>query len=319
MVVVIVVVVLVIVALFVASTGRSASSPRRGPACSSARPLQPNARARAEYRRALRRARAPADRPARAGGELQATARDHEGQRRRGDRDVLYFTINDPRACDLRDRQSAPGDRAVDGHYVAQRDRRHHTRGVAHESRETSTRSCAEYWTRRPENGASASTASRSSPSTRHLTSRRRWRSRCARARPPRRDSDGRGHQAGGDPHRRGREAVCGAEGRGGALRGDPSGRRVRRRRSRTVFAAIHAGDVDQKAAQLPYLQMLPQLAQGEANKCSSSRPSSRRLSPASATPSPRAGRRRSRSTSDPAREPCGRGLRRGAHNSTAA
>jgi regulator of protease activity HflC (stomatin/prohibitin superfamily) len=34
-----------------------------------------------------------------------------------------------------------------------------------------------------------------------------------------------------------------------------------------TVFAAIHAGDVDQKLLSYQYLQMLPQLAQGEANK----------------------------------------------------
>src|SRR6476660_8080146 len=34
-----------------------------------------------------------------------------------------------------------------------------------------------------------------------------------------------------------------------------------------TVFAAIHAGDADQKLLSYQYLQMLPQLAKGEANK----------------------------------------------------
>ena len=34
-----------------------------------------------------------------------------------------------------------------------------------------------------------------------------------------------------------------------------------------TVFAAIHEGDVDQKLLSYQYLQMLPQLAAGEANK----------------------------------------------------
>jgi len=34
-----------------------------------------------------------------------------------------------------------------------------------------------------------------------------------------------------------------------------------------TVFAAIHAGEPDQKLLSYQYLQMLPQLAQGEANK----------------------------------------------------
>jgi regulator of protease activity HflC (stomatin/prohibitin superfamily) len=34
-----------------------------------------------------------------------------------------------------------------------------------------------------------------------------------------------------------------------------------------TVFDAIHKGDADQKLLSYQYLQMLPQLAQGEANK----------------------------------------------------
>jgi regulator of protease activity HflC (stomatin/prohibitin superfamily) len=34
-----------------------------------------------------------------------------------------------------------------------------------------------------------------------------------------------------------------------------------------TVFAAIHAGNPDQQLLSYQYLQMLPQLAKGEANK----------------------------------------------------
>ena len=34
-----------------------------------------------------------------------------------------------------------------------------------------------------------------------------------------------------------------------------------------TVFAAIHAGDADPKLLAYQYLQMLPQIAQGESNK----------------------------------------------------
>jgi len=34
-----------------------------------------------------------------------------------------------------------------------------------------------------------------------------------------------------------------------------------------TVFAAIHAGDVDPKLLAYQYLQMLPQIAQGDSNK----------------------------------------------------
>jgi len=47
-----------------------------------------------------------------------------------------------------------------------------------------------------------------------------------------------------------------------------------------TVFDAIHKGDVDQKLLSYQYLQMLPQLAQGEANKVFVIPRSSRRPSP---------------------------------------
>ncbi len=41
----------------------------------------------------------------------------------------------------------------------------------------------------------------------------------------------------------------------------------MRRRRSRPCSSAIHAGDPDPKLLSYQYLQMLPQLAQGDANK----------------------------------------------------
>ena len=52
---------------------------------------------------------------------------------------------------------------------------------------------------------------------------------------------------------------------------GDAAGRRscaprARRRRSSTVFQAIHAGDPDPKLLAYQYLQTLPQLAQGPGN-----------------------------------------------------
>jgi len=54
-----------------------------------------------------------------------------------------------------------------------------------------------------------------------------------------------------------------------------------------TVFQAIHAGDPDQGLLSYQYLQMLPKLAQGDANKISSSRRSSARRSATSAARSP--------------------------------
>ena len=68
------------------------------------------------------------------------------------------------------------------------------------------------------------------------------------------------------DPHRRGREAVRHpARGRRG--QGGGPARRGRGPGDPTVFEAIHAGDPDQKLLAYQYLQMLPKIAEGDANK----------------------------------------------------
>ena len=86
-----------------------------------------------------------------------------------------------------------------------------------------------------------------------------------------------RARQARRDPERRGREAVADPGGRGleaerdpasrGTAAGDDSRRRGPGEAIATVFAAIHAGDADPKLLAYQYLQMLPQIAQGESNK----------------------------------------------------
>ena len=43
--------------------------------------------------------------------------------------------------------------------------------------------------------------------------------------------------------------------------------RKVRRQAIDTVFRAIHEGDADPKLLAYQYLQVLPQIAQGESNK----------------------------------------------------
>jgi regulator of protease activity HflC (stomatin/prohibitin superfamily) len=67
-----------------------------------------------------------------------------------------------------------------------------------------------------------------------------------------------------------------------------------------TVFRAIHEGDVDQKLLSYQYLQMLPQLAKGEANKIfvipsefsqALSNVAGRLAAPSSNTPQPPGGR----------------------------
>ena len=50
-----------------------------------------------------------------------------------------------------------------------------------------------------------------------------------------------------------------------GSRRSSPP--RARPRRSTTVFQAIHDGDADPKLLAYQYLQVLPQIAQGESNK----------------------------------------------------
>ncbi len=52
-----------------------------------------------------------------------------------------------------------------------------------------------------------------------------------------------------------------------GAKHGRDPARRGRGEGDRTVFEAIHDGDPDPKLLSYQYLQMLPQLAQGDANK----------------------------------------------------
>ena len=191
------------------------------------RALQPHARAGADDHRPVHRPAQAADRPARAGGLVPASAGDHRGQRHRPHRLGPLLHDHRPQGGHLRGRQPAPGDRAAHGHDAAKRHRRHDAGGDADLPRPDQLRSCASSSTRPPASGASASTASRSSRSTRPARSRRRWRSRCApsataarrsstprasssrRSSPPRArrvgGAAGRGRQGGGDPARRGR------------------------------------------------------------------------------------------------------------------
>jgi regulator of protease activity HflC (stomatin/prohibitin superfamily) len=79
-------------------------------------------------------------------------------------------------------------------------------------------------------------------------------------------DPHGRGRQAGADPHRRGEKqsAILRAEGQRQALALQAEGQS---KAIETVFRAIHEGNADPKLLAYQYLQMLPQIAQGESNK----------------------------------------------------
>ena len=65
----------------------------------------------------------------------------------------------------------------------------------------------------------------------------------------------------------RGREAERDPEGRGHSGRRRSSSAEGQAKAIDTVFEAIHAGDADPKLLAYQYLQMLPQIAQGESNK----------------------------------------------------
>ena len=180
---------------------------------------------------------------------------------------VLYFTVNDAKSVDLRGGQPAAGDRADHGHDAAQRDRLADARAGADQPRPHQRPAAHASSTRPPTSGGSASTGSRSSRSTRRARSRRRWRSRCGpsatgapRSSTPRASSSPRSSP----PRARSRPRCSPPKGQKQAaiLKAEGEAQAIA-----TVFKAIHDGEPDQKLLSYQYLQMLPQLAQGDANK----------------------------------------------------
>ena len=145
-------------------------------------------------------------------------------------------------------------------------------------SREEINPACAASSTRRPASGASASTGSRSRASTRRPPSRTRWRSRCAptgtsarRSSPPRAS----GSRRSSPPRATKQSAILNAEGdresqilraqadrESAILRAQGEGQAIQ-----TVFQAIHDGQPDQALLAYQYLQMMPKIAEGDANK----------------------------------------------------
>ena len=230
------------------------------------RALPAHAHAGARDRRAVRRPRPPAHRPPRAGRDVQARGRHHRRQRRHPDRlrPVLHDHRRQVRL--LRGRQPAAGDRAAHRHDAAQRHRRAHARGDADEPRRDQRRAADGArrgdrpvgHPRQPRRGQGDRPARHHPGGDGEADARR--------ARPPRRDPHRRGPQAVRDPQRRGRAPGRGAPRRGQQGGGDPAAEGEAQAID-TVFRAIHEGGPDQGLLSYQYLQMLPQLAQGEANK----------------------------------------------------
>ncbi len=189
---------------------------------------------------------------------------------------VLYFTITDPRSATY---EIANPLQAIEQLTVTTL--RNVIGGLTLEAtltaRENVNTELRVVLTRRRASGASGSTASRSSRSTRRRTSGRRWRSRCARSAtgarrssrpkarsrlrssPPRAPSSGRA-----DGRRCSTSGVLDAEGERQAaiLRAEGEAKAID-----TVFKAIHEGKPNRELLSYEYLQMLPQLAEGDSNK----------------------------------------------------
>ena len=199
---------------------------------------------------------------------LPAAAGDHRGQRRRsGSTPSCTSRSPTPSRRHLRGRQPAAGDRAAHGHDAAQHHRRADARGDAdaprpdqHPAARRARRGDGQvgdpHQPRRAQVGRPAA-----------RRSRRRWRSRCApsataarRSSPPRASSSRRSSR----PRARSRPRCSRPRAR---RRRRSCAPRARRKAIDTVFTAIHEGDPDQGLLSYQYLQMLPQLAQGEANK----------------------------------------------------
>ena len=136
---------------------------------------------------ARRLRRQAARRPARAGRQLLAAVGDLPRDNVVVGIETVGCTSRSPirKSATWRNRESAAGDRAVDRHDPAQRDRRADPGGDADRAREASTPKARGDLDEGDRRVGSGSTASRSSRSTRRRTFVRRWRSRCrAEARP---------------------------------------------------------------------------------------------------------------------------------------
>ena len=220
-----------------------------------------------DARRPVHRPHAADDRPARAGRLVPAAAGDHRGQPRGQHRLRHLLPGHRREGRDLRDRELHPGDRAAHGHHAPQRDRRPGAREDAHLARRD----------QRP----AARRARRRDRQVGHPRQPRRAEGDRPAGLDPGLDGEAdarRPRQAGHDPAGGGRAAVrrssrprarSSRRSSGPRARSRPRccGPRARRRRSRRSSAAIHEGKPDAELLAYQYLQMLPQIAQGEANK----------------------------------------------------
>ena len=220
---------------------------------------------------------------------LPAAAGDHLGQPDRRHRHGRLLPGDRPPGGGLRDRRTTSRRRADDHHHAAQRRRRDEPGADADQPRRRSTTSCAACSTRPPGAGGSGWPGWRSRPSTRRRRSRTRWRSRCApTARSARSSSPPRGSGSRRSRPRRARRQsqILTAEGRKQAAILEAEAERQSRilraegeRAARYLqaqgqakaiekaFAAIKAASPTPELLAYQYLQTLPQMAKGDANK----------------------------------------------------
>ena len=242
------------------------------------RQVQGDPARRPQHRDAVHRQGALPDRPARAGRVVPAAAGDHRGQPGRLDRHRHLLPGDRPGRGDLRDRQLHPGRRAAHHDHAAQHRRWHGPRADADQPRRDQQPACAACSTRPPASGASGSTGSSSRASTRRRRSRTRWRSRCAptaTSAPSILTAEGQRQSAILTAEGNKQSAILNAEGdresqilraqadrEAAILRAQGEGQAIQ-----TVFQAIHDGQPDQSLLAYQYLQMMPKIAEGDANK----------------------------------------------------
>ena len=182
---------------------------------------------------------------------------------------VIYYQVTDARAATYEDRQLHPGDRAAHRHHAPQHHRRHgpgadpdlprgdqrgQLRGVLDEA--------TGKW------GIRVNRVELKAIEPPHLHPGLDGEADARRPGQARRDPQRRGCHGSREILRAEGEkqsAILRAEGEAKAAR--PARRGRGPGAIRTVFEAIHAGDPDQKLLAYQYLQMLPKIAEGDANK----------------------------------------------------
>ena len=180
---------------------------------------------------------------------------------------VIYFQVTDAKAATYEIAELHPGDRAADRDDAPQRDRRDGAREDAHLARRDQRPAARR--ARRGDRQVGDPRQPRRAEGDRPagLDPGLDGEADARRPREARDDPPGGGAEAVADPDRRGRAGRPRSCAPRASARRRSSPRRGRRRRSRRSSRRSTTGNPDPQLLAYQYLQMLPQIAQGESNK----------------------------------------------------